>query len=127
MEKRRLAARRFAALLFIAAACVGFAAAAQDKPAMKLFKVVTAKDDVVIGLSEPELRALGAGPDIDALAQKLVAAGQLTAWQYAVKKGSDGALVQAPLRRVAIFKSDTLRIEPYNPAPLKIEPPEGAQ
>ena len=48
----------------------------------------------------------------------------MTVWQYAVRKGGDGELQQAPLRRIAVFKSDTLRIEPYNPAPLKIVPPE---
>ena len=97
---------------------------AQDKAAIKLFKMATAKDEVVIGLSEEELRSFGARPDIDNLAEHLVSTGQITAWQYAVKKAADGALVQAPLRRIAVLKSDTLRIEPYNPAPLKALPPE---
>jgi hypothetical protein len=97
---------------------------AQDKAAIKLFKMITAKDEVVIGLSEEELRSFGPRPDVDNLAEHLVSAGQITAWQYAVKKAADGALVQAPLRRIAVFKSDTLRIEPYNPAPLKALPPE---
>jgi hypothetical protein len=97
---------------------------AQDKAAIKLFKMITAKDEVVIGLSEEELRSFGPRPDVDNLAEHLVSAGQITAWQYAVKKAADGALVQAPLRRIAVLKSDTLRIEPYNPAPLKALPPE---
>ena len=97
---------------------------AQDKAAIKLFKMITAKDEVVIGLSEEELRSFGARPDVDNLAERLISAGQITAWQYAVKKAADGALVQAPLRRIAVLKSDTLRIEPYNPAPLKALPPE---
>jgi hypothetical protein len=99
-------------------------ALAQEKAAIKLFKMITAKDEVVIGLSEEELRSYGARPDVDNLAEHLVSAGQITAWQYAVKKAADGALVQAPLRRIAVLKSDTLRIEPYNPAPLKTLLPE---
>ena len=99
-------------------------ALAQDKAAIKLFKMVTAKDEVTIGLSDEELRSFGPRPDVDNLAEHLVSAGQITAWQYAVKKAADGALVQAPLRRIAVLKSDTLRIEPYNPAPLKALPPE---
>ena len=98
-------------------------AAAQEAP-VKLFKIVTAKDEVVIGLIDAELRSFGPRPDIDNLAERLAAAGQVTVWQYAVKRGQDGSLVQAPLRRIAVFKSDTLRIEPYNPAPLKALPPE---
>src|ERR1051325_7890628 len=99
-------------------------AAAQDGGATKLFKMVTAKDEVVIGLSDEELRSFGPRPDVDNLAERLVSTGQITAWQYAVIKAADGSLVQAPLKRVAVLKSDTLRIEPFNPAPLKVLPPE---
>ena len=99
---------------------------AQDQSAIKLFKMVTAKDEVVIGLNDEELRSFGPRPDVDNLAERLVSAGQITAWQYAVKKAADGSLVQAPLRRIAVLKSDTLRIEPYNPAPLKALPPDAA-
>ena len=97
---------------------------AQEKVAIKLFKMITPKDEIVIGLGDEELRSFGPRPDVDNLAERLVSAGQITAWQYAVKKAADGALVQAPLRRIAVLKSDTLRIEPYNPAPLKALPPE---
>lgn len=97
---------------------------AQEKAGIKLFKMITAKDDIVIGLSETELRSFGPRPDVDNLAEHLVSAGQITAWQYAVKKAADGSLVQAPLRRIAVLKSDTLRIEPFNPAPLKALTPE---
>ena len=92
------------------------AALAQEAP-VKLFKVITAKDEVTIGLTDP-------GVTVENLAQRLVSAGQMTVWQYAVQRASDGTTVQAPLRQVAVFKSDTLRIEPYNPAPLKAIPPK---
>jgi hypothetical protein len=100
----------------------GDAIAQQKTP--KLFKIITAKDEVVVGLADDELRSFGAKPDLDNLAEHLAAAGQMTVWQFAIKKDADGALVQAPLRRVAIFKTDTLRIEPYNPAPAKVLPLE---
>jgi hypothetical protein len=94
---------------------------------VKLFKIVTAKDEVEIGVTDEELRSFGAGPDIDALAKKLADGGQITVWQYAVQRAPDGSTVHAPLKRVAIFKTDTLRIEPFNPAPLKAVPPGPSQ
>jgi hypothetical protein len=113
------------AVAFALALSAGDAAMAdaQEKTTMKLFKVVTPKDDVVIGLADEELRSFGPAADLDNLAQHLATAGEMTVWQYAVKKDTDGSLVQAPLRRVAIFKAETMRIEPYNPAPLKIASP----
>jgi hypothetical protein len=47
----------------------------------------------------------------------------MTVWQYAVQRGGDGGLVQAPLKRVVVFKTGTLRIEPFDPAPLKVVAP----
>ena len=103
------------------------AAALAQAADVKLFKIITAKDEVEIGLTDEELRSFGAGPDIDALAKKLADAGQITVWQYAVQRAADGSTVHAPLKRVAIFKTDTLRIEPFNPAPLKAVPPGPSQ
>jgi len=49
----------------------------------------------------------------------LATAGEMTVWQYAVRKDQNGTLQQAPLRRIAIFRNDTLRIEPYaSPLPV---------
>src|SRR5262249_34665297 len=98
------------------------AALAQQQAAVKLFKIVTAKDEVEIGLTDDELK--GPASDLENLAKRLADAGQVTVWQYAVRKGADGSLEHAPLKRVAIFKTDTLRVEPFNPAPLKVVPPE---
>lgn len=90
---------------------------------MKLFKVVSQKDEVVIGLTADELRSFGPLPDIDNLAQHLASAGEMTVWQYSVRKDQSGNLQQAPLRRIAIFRNDTLRIEPYA-SPLPVVNPE---
>lgn len=105
-------------MVVLSLAMVGAMSANGQAVAVKLFKMITAKDEVVIGLTGEELRSFGPRADLDNLAERLAAAGQITVWQYAVTRGADGALVQAPLRRVAVFKADTLRIEPYNPAPL---------
>jgi len=95
-------------------------AMAEDQ--VKLFKFVSPKDDVVIGLTAGELSKLGTGPALDELARHLAQDGQMTVWQYAVRKDPGGNLQQAPLKRIAVFKNDTLRIEPYT-SPLPIIPP----
>lgn len=96
---------------------------AMAKDEMKLFKIVGAKDEVVIGLTAAEAAKLGAGPDLDNLAQHLAANGQMTVWRYAVRKDQKGELQQAPLSRIAIFKHDTPRIEPYT-TPLPVIAPD---
>lgn len=111
---------RFGILTSLLIAAQPFAARADD--AVKLFKVVTQKDEVVIGLTGDELHALGSGLELDNLAKHLVADGQMTVWQYAVRKDQGGNLQEAPLRRIAIFKTDSLRIEPYA-TPLAIIAP----
>ena len=96
---------------------------AQDgKAAISLFKVVSVKDEIVVGLSAEELAQLG-GTDAGAIARALVAKGTLTLWQYAVRKAANGDLEQAPLRKVALIAHDSLRVEPYS-TPLKILPHE---
>src|SRR5439155_2276526 len=84
-----------------------------------LFKVITAKDEIVIGLSDGEL----AGMDGNAggVAKALVAKGSLSVWQYAVRKAPTGDLEQAPLHKIGLIASDALRVEPY-PTPLKVAP-----
>ena len=112
------------ARLGLAVLCFAFgAASAMAEDAVKLFKLITPKDEVVIGLTAAELRAFGSGAELDNLAKHLAAEGQMTVWQYAVRKDQSGNLQQAPLRRVAIFKTDTLRIESFT-TPLAIVAPD---
>lgn len=88
---------------------------------VSLFKIVSVKDEIIIGLSQKDLdtmAAVGAG-HTDAVARSLVRGGHLTAWTFAVRKGADGQLEQAPHARVSIIGNDTLRIEPYQ-TPLRI-------
>ena len=97
------------------------AAMAEDQ--VKLFKIISSKDEVVVGVTAAELLKFGGGPDLDKLARQLADAGQMTIWQYAVRKDPSGNLQQAPLKRIAVFKNDTLRIEPYA-SPLPVVAPD---
>lgn len=102
---------------------VGQTRLAMAEDQVKLFKIVSPKDDVVIGLTATELAGLGSGPELDNLARHLAADGQMTVWQYAVHKDQSGNLQEVPLRRIALFKNDTLRTEPYA-TPLPVIAPE---
>jgi hypothetical protein len=94
---------------------------AQEK-AMNLFKIITVKDEIVIGLTPDELGKLG-GQDAGAVAKALVSKGEMTVWQYAVRKNATGDLEQAPLRQVGLLANSSLRVEPYA-TPLKVLPHE---
>ena len=93
----------------------------EDKP-MTLFKIITVKDEIVIGLNAAELGQIG-GNDAGAVARALAAKGELTVWQYAVKKAANGDLQQAPLRKVGLLANASLRVEPYA-SPLAVLPHE---
>ena len=88
-----------------------------------MFRVVGSNSEVTIGLTEAEFAAMGRGPGVERLARKLVAEGQLTAWQYVVARGPDGAVRYVTTRRIALLRNDTTRIEPYVTA-LPVSAPE---
>ena len=94
----------------------------EDKSMTTLFKIITVKDEIVIGLNADELGQIG-GKDAGAVAKALAAKGQMTAWQYAVKKAANGDLQQAPLRQVGLLANASLRVEPYA-SPLAVLPHE---
>jgi len=85
-----------------------------------LFKVVTVRDEIVVALSAEDIAKVG-GNDVTHIGQAIKAGGELTVWQYAVRKGNDGALEQAPLKRISLIGHDSLRVEPYA-SPLRIVP-----
>lgn len=87
-----------------------------------LFKVVTAKDDIVIGLSDTELQALG-GNDAGTVAKALAQKGSLTVWQYGVKRGPNNEPQQAPTAKIGLLANTSLRVEPYT-TPYAILPHE---
>lgn len=101
---------------------MSIASCAFAESAVSLFKIITVKDEIVIGLGPEDLAALG-GDDAGLLGRAIRANGGLSAWQFAVRKGRDGELEQAPLRFVSILAHESLRIEPYT-TPLRIVPVE---
>jgi len=99
----------------LAAAYVAFAKSAS---AETLFKIVTVKDDIVVGLSDTELNELGG--DAGGIAKAIASKGSLSLWQYAVTQ-KDGERMVAPLQKVGILASASLRVEPYK-QPFKVLP-----
>lgn len=97
---------------------VSMPAFAADK--ISLFKVITSKDEIVIGLTDADLAAVE-GQNAGGIAKMLVAKGSMSVWQYAVHKSAAGDLEQAPLHKVGLIAHDSLRVEPY-PTPLKVLP-----
>ena len=93
-------------------------AIAQD--AVSLFKVVTARDEVVIGLKGGELAQLDS-KDAGGIAKLQVSKGSIGVWQYAPRKSGSGDLEQAPLQKIGLISNGAVRIEPYA-TPLKIIP-----
>jgi hypothetical protein len=85
-----------------------------------LFKIVTVKDEIVIGLSADELKALG-GTDASAVAHALAQKGDMTVWQYNVHRGPNGELQQAPTAKIGLLANSSLRVEPYT-TPYAIVP-----
>ena len=108
--------RRTALALGIAVTAGALSTPVKAAGGVTLFKVVTPKDDMFVGLSAEELDKLGAGAPVEALAKKIAAEGQMTLWQYGVKHGEQGQLVFAPIGKVSVFAAGIVRIEPYKPA-----------
>jgi hypothetical protein len=92
-------------------------ALAADK--VSLFKVITAKDEIVIGLPEDEFKAMDG--NAGGVAKTLVSRGSLSVWQYAVRKAATGDLEQVPVHKIGLISTESLRIEPYA-TPLKVVP-----
>ena len=93
-------------------------ALAADK--VSLFKIITAKDEIVIGIADDELAQID-GKNAGGIAKMLVAKGSMSVWQYAVHKSASGDLEQAPLHKVGLIATESLRVEPYA-SPLKVLP-----
>jgi hypothetical protein len=112
----------FVAALLSAASLV---ANAQEPGGMRLFKVVSPRDDIVVGIEAVQLGS-GSTPEVQRFAALLQDKSPLTVWQYASRKDESGALVQAPLRQLTLFKNELLRVEPYS-TPLAIKTPGAAK
>ena len=85
-----------------------------------LFKIITVKDDITVGLNDAELKEYGG--DAGGIAKAIASKGSLTLWQYGVtKQGADN--VVAPRAKIGILASQSLRVEPYR-QPYKVLPHE---
>jgi hypothetical protein len=120
LHRRRLLQLSTMATMLLAPGALLAQGKAED--AVSLFNIVTVKDEVLVGLTAAELDQFG-GRDAGAIARTLVAKGTLTLWQYAVRKGANGNLEQAPLRKIALMAHSSLRVEPFS-TPLHVLPHE---
>jgi len=91
---------------------------------VSLFKVITSRDEIVIGLPDDELAKMEG--NAGGIAKTLVAKGSLSVWQYAVRKAANGDLEQTPLHKVGLIASESLRVEPFA-TQLKVLPIEDSQ
>ena len=92
------------------------ALAAAPASAETLFKIITVKDDIVVGLNDAELKELGG--DAGSIAKAIAAKGSLTLWQYAVTQ-KDGERMVAPRAKIGVLANTSLRVEPYK-QPFKV-------
>ena len=107
---------------FVAGAALAAAVFATAAPASAetLFKIVTVKDEIVVGLNDAELKELDG--DAGGIAKAIAAKGSLTLWQYAVtQKG--GERMVAPRGKIGVLANSSLRVEPYK-QPFKVLPHE---
>ena len=103
----------------LTAVVVAFAFAA-PAAAETLFKIIAVKDEIVIGLSDAELKDLGG--DAGGIAKAIASRGSLTLWQYAVTQ-KDGERMLAPRAKIGVLANVSLRVEPYK-QPFKVLPHE---
>ena len=97
-------------------------AASAQAPAVMLFRVVSQRDEIIIGLTPAELAAMGSGPEAERIGRRLAAEGQVGAWRYTVGRAPDGSTRYGASGRISILRQDTYRIEPYTAA-IPVAPP----
>jgi hypothetical protein len=121
MKRLTRAALQAATLAFVFASATYSWGQAQVP--VSLFKIITVKDEVVVGLNTQELQALG-GPEkapAGIIASALAGRKELTVWQYAVHKAANGDSEMAPLHQIGVLSHDSLRVVPYS-TPFAILP-----
>ena len=91
---------------------------------MRLFRIVTMRGDLLVGLTEAELATLGSGPGVERIARRIANFGQITAWRYSTGPGTDGGLALVTHGQVAVLRQDALMVEPCAPR-LPVLSPSG--
>jgi hypothetical protein len=108
--------------IFAALALLAQSAFSQTQAQTTLFKVVTDKDEIIIGLDSQELQTIGgAEKSAGGLARALADKKSLTVWRYSVGRSASGDLQVAPLHQIGLLASQSLRVEPYS-SPLPVLP-----
>jgi hypothetical protein len=120
MLRRQFLASGLTAALLLSIAPASITPALAEDGKISLFKVTTVKDEIIIGLSADELKALG-GTDAGAVAHALAQKGDMSVWQYNVHRGANGDLQQAPTAKIGLIANSSLRVEPYT-TPYAIVP-----
>ncbi|HEY7230271.1 MAG TPA: hypothetical protein VH558_07880 [Pseudolabrys sp.] len=105
--------------VFVLATAISVAVAVPVS-AETLFKIVTVKDEIVVGLNDAELKDFGG--DAGGIAKAIAAKGSLSLWRYAVTQ-KDGERMVAPLQKIGVLANSSLRVEPYK-QPFKVVPHE---
>jgi len=122
MQRRTLTSTTLTLLAGTLGLAMTFSNAVASDAKISLFKIITVKDEIVVGLSKADVESLK-GDDVTAIGRALSKNGELTVWQFAVRNNKDGELEQAPLQRISVISNDALRVEPYV-SPLKVVPAE---
>ena len=104
-------------VLQLAAAGLIVAAANQAVLAETLFKIVTVKDEVIVGLNDAELSEFGG--DAGGIAKAIASKGSLALWQYGQKHAANGEREMAPVAKIGVLANNSLRVEPYK-QPFKV-------
>jgi hypothetical protein len=105
------------ALRLVAAGLISLSAM-EAASAETLFKIVTVKDEVIVGLNDAEL-----GGDAGGIAKAIAAKGSLSLWQYGQKHAANGDREMAPVAKIGVLANNSLRVEPYK-QPFKVLPHE---
>jgi hypothetical protein len=113
LARRDILTCGFLAALLVALAPNAWAQETKQETKTALFKVVTSKDEIIIGLTTDELKALG-GTDAAAVAHALAQKGDMAVWQYNVHRGANGELQESPTARIGLIANSSLRVEPYS-------------
>lgn len=79
---------------------------------VSLFKVITPRDEIVIGLSQAEMDVLEER-NAEGIARNLIARGSLAVWRYKEQEVARGEFLQVPVGKVVLIANEALRIEPY--------------
>lgn len=95
---------------------------AQVAQEMRLFRLVTIRTDMLIGVSCTELSTLGAGSEAERLARRIAEEGALSAWHYVESRGHDGDARLTARQKITVRIEEALLIEPFTPT-IPVVPP----